>query len=474
VLDASAVSESCISRVYAVELARDQGDNMMIGETDLISRPTPQSKPTLRRAIACLTIFLLCNVTYSFGQNQSAADVKAFVGARLVDGTGRPAINNAILVVRDGRVVAAGPPDIVHPPAGAQVINLAGKFIIPGLISSHVHISDVQGTRPPAYTDENTLRQLGVFARYGVTTVLSLGGEQPPAFQARAAQSTASLERTRLYLAGDIIVGKTPEEARQMVARVAASKPDIIKIRVDDNLGTAVKMPPDVYRAIIDEAHRRGLRVAAHIFYLEDAKGVLRAGADFIAHSVRDKEIDDEFIALMKARNIPYCPTLTREVSAFVYETTPAFFADPFFLREADPQVIAQLQEPPRQQALRQSAGAQAYKAALAMARRNLKRASDAGLLIAMGTDAGAFANRFQGYFEHLEMTMMAEAGMTPAQILRAATSDAARALRVEGVGMLTPGAWADFVVLNKDPLQEIGNTRSIASVWIAGNRVSR
>ena len=257
-----------------------------------------------------------------------------------------------------------------------------------------------------------------------------------------------------------------------MVARVAAAKPDIIKIRVDDNLGATTKMPPEVYRAIIDEAHQRGLRVAAHIFYLEDAKDLLRSGADFIAHSVRDKDIDDEFISLMKKRDIPYCPTLTRELSAFAYESTPPFFSDPFFLREADREVVAQLQEPQRQEAMRKSVTTQRYKAALTVALRNLKRAVDAGLLVAMGTDAGAFANRFQGYFEHVEMGMMAEAGLTPSQILRSATVDAARAMRVEGIGSITKGAWADFVVLERDPLKDIRNTRSVASVWIAGNQV--
>ncbi len=406
------------------------------------------------------------------GQTGTAGDVKVFVGARVIDGTGKPAIENAVLVVRNGRVESIGPSAVVRPPAGAQITKLSGKFIIPGLISTHVHISAVQGIRPPAYTDENTLRQLGVLARYGVTTVWSLGGEQTPAFKARDAQNTPSLDRTRLYLAGEVIVGNTPEEARRMVARVAATKPDVIKIRVDDNLGTTAKMPPEVYRAVIDEAHRLGLRVAAHLFYLEDAKGLLRAGADFIAHSVRDKEIDDEFISLMKQRNTPYCPTLTRELSTFVYESTPAFFSDPFFLREADREVVAQLQEPARQEAMRQSSSAQAYKAALPLAKRNLKKATDAGLFVVMGTDAGIFANRFSGYFEHLEMEMMAEAGLTPAQILRATTGDAARAMRIDGVGTLTKGAWADFVVLDRDPLKDIRNTRSIASVWIAGNQV--
>src|SRR5215813_7010080 len=345
-------------------------------------------------SLSCIGFVAFAIDEPSVGQAVTSAGVKAFVGARLIDGEGRPAVENAALIVRDGRVEAVGPASEVKPPAGAQTINLTGKFIIPGLISTHVHISDIQGLRSPAYTDENTLRQLGVFARYGVTSVLSLGGEKEPAFKARDAQNSSGLDRTRIFLAGEVITGKTPQEAREMVARVAAMKPNIIKIRVDDNLGATTKMAPEVYRAVIDEAHQRGLRVAAHIFYLEDAKDLLRAGADFIAHSVRDKEIDDEFISLMKKRGIPYCPTLTRELSAFVYESTPSFFSDPYFLREADREVVAQLQETQRQEAMRKSETAQRYKTALAVAKRNLKKAIDAGLLIAMGTDSGAFANR--------------------------------------------------------------------------------
>ena len=125
----------------------------------------------------------------------------------------------------------------------------------------------------------------------------SLGGEQAPAFAARDAQNAPTLDRARIYVAGDVIDRHDAgSSARQTVATVAAQKPDVIKIRVDDNLGTTTKMTPEVYRAVIDEAHRRGLRVAAHIFYLDDAKDLLRAGVDVIAHSVRDEDIDDEFI----------------------------------------------------------------------------------------------------------------------------------------------------------------------------------
>src|SRR5699024_9157191 len=153
-----------------------------------------------------------------------------------------------------------------------------------------------------------------------------------------------------------------------------------------------------------EEAHRHGLRVAAHIFYLDDAKDLLRSGVDMIAHSVRDRDIDSEFISLMKQRGIPYCPTLTREVSTFIYESTPSFFSDPFFLREADSAVVAQLEEPARQEAMRKSRSAHEYKKALEVAKRNLGKAAQSGLVVVMGTDSGASANRFQGYFEHLEM----------------------------------------------------------------------
>jgi imidazolonepropionase-like amidohydrolase len=429
-------------------------------------------KPRMRIVIAAA--WSLLTLAGAAGQTTTSSGPKAFIGARLIDTEQGRTVDNATLVVRDGRIVGVGAATAVRPPAGARVVDLKGKFITPGFISAHVHVSDVHGDRPRAYTEANTLRQLGVFARYGITTVWSLDGEREPAFTARDAQDTAALNRTRIYLAGSAISAKTPDDARQMVATVAARKPDVIKIRVDDNLGTATKMTPDIYRAVIDEAHRRGLRVAAHIFYLEDAKNLLRSGVDVIAHSVRDRDIDDEFIALMKARNVPYCPTLTRELSTFVYESTPAFFSDPFFLGEADRDVVARLQEPARQAAMRASKSAQGYKAALVVARRNLKRASDAGLLIAMGTDSGPSPERFQGYFEHLEMEMMVESGLTPAQVLRAATVGAARAMKIDGVGTLTKGAWADFVVLDRNPLDDIRNTRSIAAVWIAGNEITR
>ena len=422
----------------------------------------------LTRAAVALTSFLAAG--------DLGADVKAFIGARIISGTSAAEIPRATLVIEDGRVKAVGPSDRVQVPPGAQKIDVAGKTIMPGMINSHGHVGETQGLRSGAefYTEENLLRQLGLYARYGVTSVFSLGGDREIGFRLRDQQNTPSLKRARLYVAGPVIAARTPEEARTAVDGVARMKPDFVKIRVDDNLGTSTKMPPAVYKAVIDQASKHNLRVAAHLFYLEDARGLLEAGAGLVAHSVRDKEIDADTIALLKKRDVCVCPTLTREISAFVYESKPAFFDDPFFLREADAAVLQQLQEPKRMEAMRNSTAAQRYKAALEVASRNLKKLVDAEVKIAMGTDTGPPA-RFQGYFEHMELDLMAKAGLTPMQVLRAATGDAAKCMGVPGkIGTLEAGAWGDLIVLGRNPAEDIKNMRTIESVWIAGNQVTR
>ena len=154
---------------------------------------------------------------------------------------------------------------------------------------------------------------------------------------------------------------------------------DLVKIRVDDNLGRTTKMSEAVYTAVIDQAHARGLRLAAHLYYLEDAKSLLRAGADLLAHSIRDQDVDEELIDLLNARDVCVCPTLMREVSTFVYESRPAFFDDPFFLRDADPAVLQALEDPARQQTTRESSSAQQYKVAFEVAKRNREEARRRG-----------------------------------------------------------------------------------------------
>jgi len=394
--------------------------------------------------------------------NNKADAGQAWVGARIIDGTGRPAIENATLFIRSGRIEGVGAH--IKLPPGVQKMDAYGKTIIPGLINAHGHVNDPS--------------QLGVYLRDGITTVLSLGGAREFEIRGQVIKSPAGAF-PHFYVAGLIqdstalpgaVAVTTPDQVRHSVDVLIRNKPDFVKVRVDDFRGARAKMAPEVYQAAIDEAHKNGFRTAAHIVYLDDAKGVLRAGVDYIAHSVRDQDVDQEFIDLMKKRDVSYCPTLTREVAVFTYSETPWFFVDPFFLKEADPAEIAKLEDPKKQESVRSDASAKWYKDHLSVAMRNLKKLSDAGINIAMGTDSGGGPGRFQGYFEHLELEYEVKAGLTPMQALVTATSSAAKTLNIsKNAGTLEKGKWADFVVLAANPLDDIRNTRKIDSVWIGG-----
>ena len=400
--------------------------------------------------------------------------VVAFTGARLIDGNGGMPLEDAAMVVRGGRIEAVGPAAEVAIPEGAELVDLSGRSVVPGLINTHGHVGRSAGGLEGEAADEAVRNELRLYAAYGVTTVNSLGGGGEPSMRVRDAQADdPGLAHARLHIAGPVIAGSTPDEARDQVEDNARLRPDWLKLRVDDNLGTSTKMPPEAYRTVIDEAHAMDLRLAAHLFYLEDAKDLLRSGADFLAHSVRDTNIDEEFVELITDAGVCYCPTLTREVSTFVYRDRPIFFDDPFFTRHANAEEVASLLEEERRRSFQESRSAALYEQALAVALGNLKAAADAGVTVSFGTDTGP-VGRFQGYFEHEEMELMAAAGLSPAQILASATSDAAACLELDDVGTLEPGNWADFVVVTGDPLADIRNLRSIESVWIAGNQVER
>ena len=397
--------------------------------------------------------------------------LQAFVGARIIDGTGAAAVENGVLVVRDGRIEAVGASDSVNVPADAEQIDVSGRTIMPGMVNAHGHVNNIQGLTAVDYSEAQVESQLGLYARYGVTTVFSLGGDGPESMTVRDRQDSADLEQARIYVAGDIVTGPSPEEAREQVAAVAASGANVVKIRVDDNLGSSTKMTQETYQAVIEAAHEHGLKLTAHMYYLEDAKGLLEAGADLLAHSVRDVEVDDELVTLLRNTGVCYCPTLMREVSTFVYESRPDWFDDEFFSKEVDPAVIAALDSEARREQS-SSPGAQTYKAQLEVAKANLKTLSDAGIPIAMGTDTGPAA-RFQGYFEHGELALMVEAGLTPMQAIVASTSSAAQCMEVDAdLGSLVAGKWADFLVLGANPLDDIANTKTLETVYIAGNVV--
>jgi imidazolonepropionase-like amidohydrolase len=426
-----------------------------------------------QRVGAVARVLLLTFVVGAMPAVTFAQDL-AFVGGRIIDGAGK-VIDRGTIVIRDGKIAQVGDASL-RLPAGVKQVDMSGATILPGLVNAHGHLTGANGMRndPAGYTRDNLVRQLTTYARYGVTTVFSLGDDQDAAFRLRDEQ-TGVLERARLFVAGPVIYGVTAAEARAMTDKVASMKPDLLKIRIDDNLGSARKMPDEAWRATIARAEELKLPVATHIFYLADAKAALMAGADVIAHSVRDVPVDAEFIGELKARGACYTPTLMREVSTFVYGSTPPWARDPFFLKGAGEAAAEELSNPTRQAQV-QSSGAYKqglrYKEALEIAKRNLKTLSEAGVRIAMGTDTGP-AGRWQGFFEHLELEMMVESGLTPMQAIVAATGEAARCHGKAGqFGTIEPGASADLVILNANPLDDIRNTRLIRSIWITGRQM--
>ncbi len=405
----------------------------------------------------------------------AAAQVTAFVGGRVLDGTGR-VIEAATVVVRDGVIVDVGPAASVPIPEGAVRVDTRGKTLMPGIVNAHGHLSAVDGLKsgPQYYSPANLERQLRAYATYGVTTVFSLGDDEAAAFALRAAQATAPPARARVYVAGPIVLADSAETARAATDKVVALKPDLIKIRVDDNLGSSKKMPEAAWRATLERVKAAGLTLAAHIFYLADATALAEAGNTFIAHSVRDRPVDAAFLAAMKRNDICYSPTLMREVSTFVYDATPPWANDAFFRRGYGADISAELADPGRQEKFRASnawAMGQKYKAGLEVAKANLKRVQDAGIRVAFGTDTGP-AGRFQGFFEHMELELMVESGLTPMQAIVAATGNAAACWGQQGViGTIAKGAQADLLLLTRNPLDAIANTRSLEHIYIGGRR---
>ena len=396
----------------------------------------------------------------------------AFVGATIIDGTDADPLEDGVLVITDGRIRTVGPRSAVTLPSGTEVIDVAGKYIMPGLINAHGHVGATVGLNGNGgYTRNNLLRQLGLYARYGVTSVNSLGGDQVEGFDLRNEQFDNGLNRARIYVAGSVVVGDSEQAIRDEVNRNADMGADFIKVRIDDNLGASEKMSRPFFEALVDQAHIRRLPVAVHLYYLNDAKFMLDVNADIIAHSVRDLAVDREFIDKVIASDTCYIPTLTREVSTFVYESVPDFFEDPYFLKEVEPEIIAELSSPERMSRIAGSRSAQAYKAQLPTAMGNVGTLYNSGVRIAMGTDTGPPA-RFQGYFEHMEMHMMVDAGLTPLDAIRASTGVAADCIGMGDIGTLEPGKWGDFSVLTENPAEDIRNSHSMESVYVAGNLV--
>ena len=400
-----------------------------------------------------LVLFVaLASAATVFGQ-APATGVTIFEGARVIVGDGRAPIQNASFIVDGTRFAQVGGAADVRAPAAATHVNLAGKTVMPAIVDTHTHLSQ---------TRELLIDDLRRRAYFGIGAALSLGQDTTDAsFQVRA-QTTPGV--AKFFTAGRGITAPEPgrttapfwvtttAEARKAVQDDAAKKVDIIKIWVDDRMGTVKKLSPELYAAVIDEAHKNGLRVIAHIYTLDDAKATLRAGLDAFAHGVRDKDLDAEFMALVKQHpNLVLGPNMPdRGVVANIDWLRPALTA-------ADFEAL--------QKGNTDRPDAHAFWAIQA---RNLAKMNAAGVRIVVGTDGNT------PYAPHFEMEDMVAAGMTPMQVIVAATSSGARFLEMADAGTIEPNKSADFIVLNANPLDDITNTRKIASVYLRGASVDR
>lgn len=381
-----------------------------------------------------------------------ASRITAYEGARLIDGKGGAPLDNATVVIDGAKIVAVGRTGEVQIPAGATRVSLAGKTVMPMIIDAHVHLSQSR---------EGILSDLKRRAWFGVSTVFSAGTDKYENLDLRAKVEPGS---ATFLSAGRGITMPEPgritvphwindeAEGRKVVAELAAQKVDMVKVWVDTREGKFKKVTPEIYAAIIDEAHKRNLRVVAHIFDMEDAKGLIKAGVDVFAHGVRDRDIDDEVIALFKSRpGIVLTPNLPeRGVKVDMSWMKAGVPADEFAKLEA------QNVDSPKLQAFH------------AIQARNLAKLNAAGVKIALATDG----NRPWG--PHEEMEDMVLAGLTPMQALLASTRNSAEVLRLADQGTIEAGKSGDLLVLDANPLDDITNTRKISAVILRGVAVDR
>ncbi|OJW23481.1 MAG: amidohydrolase [Planctomycetales bacterium 71-10] len=420
----------------------------------------------------------------------------ALTHARLVVGDGSPAVDDATIVVKEGRILAVAPGGAAIPD-GAEVRDLAGKTVTPGFVSDHGHVGQVRGVTVGArnYTRETIEAELRRYRDYGVTTVVALGNNGPIFQEIRADAHAGRLGGADLFGVDRAIgvpdgappqamiqVGpdqlfrpRDADEARAAVDAMADRKTDLVKIWLDDfGGGVPAKMSPEVYRAVIDRAHERGVRVAAHIHDLADAKAIVAAGADILAHGVRDRPVDAEFIDALKTKGVWYVATLALDDASFAWADRAPWTLSPFARAALSPELARQVDDPAWRAKVLADPKLSGSRSSLVMNQKNLKTLVDAGVKVGFGTDSGATPLRVAGIAEHRELWLSVEAGLTPLRALALATSDAAAALGLEDRGRIAPGLRADLAVFDADPTADVANTATIRETWVLGKPYPR
>ena len=414
--------------------------------------------------------------------------VVAYEGATLITGDGGPPLGGGVLVVDQGVITDVGLATNVTIPEGATVVDLTGKTVMPTLVDLHGHIGYQRGLGydEANYTRENLIDHLNRYAYYGVGTIVSMGTDPGDlAFQIQAEQQAGTLGGARLHTAyrgfarpnagpgaaalrASAYGVSTEEQARALVAELAETPADFVKIWIDDRGGRVEKLTPDLYRSIIEEAHARGLQVIAHVFYLEDARELVEAGVDGFAHLVRDAEMDDALVAAIVENDVFVMPNLGISERGRHAEP-PAWLDDPLLLESVSPEVVARIRESFER---RTPEGAAPAAESYAAMQRSLKKLADAGARVVLGADTGV-QDHVPGYTEHRELELIVEAGLSPGDAIVAATSAPAKVLGID-TGLLAPGKRADFLVLDANPMYGIINTRQISAVYLNGQKLDR
>jgi imidazolonepropionase-like amidohydrolase len=447
----------------------------------------------MRRFTVALLVWFALIFTASFLYAADANPITVLKGARIIDGTGNPPIEKGTVVIQGNRITAVGPADKVKTPKGARVVDVTGRTIMPGMISAHSHLGVMlKGVqRADAYTRENVMASLNQFEQYGVTSIMSLGVNRDLIYDIREEQRAGKLSGATVFpadrgfgvpnalppfkLAPDQLYRPaTPEEARKMVREAAARHPAFLKVWVDDGFGQFPKMDPGVYKAVIDEGHKYKLKVAAHVFYLVDAKQLVADGIDVLAHSIRDLPVDQELISSMKAKGTWYIPTLSVDQSFFYFADNATWRQNQFLNAGLSPEVKAIFNDPEYKAKTDANPIVAKCRAALAQALKNYKTLNDAGVKLGFGTDSGAAPpSRIPGWAEHNELELMVSTGMTPLRAITIATGDTAKLIGIKDRGTLKKGNRADLVVLAANPLDNIGNTKTLVVIYHDGREVA-